>query len=137
MKPEDKVCTLEQAKWLVELRVVLETEKYWFSQDGFCSFELMPEIILNQNVEESPIHSVYYPAPDVAELGKVLEKYYAGAHYYHATEDRITGLWSLPDSKSSDILREFFKVGAEAEARCAVLIWLIENDHIKPEEIKL
>ena len=37
MKPEDKVCTLKQAKRLVDLGVVLETENYWLLNDKYVS----------------------------------------------------------------------------------------------------
>ncbi len=126
MKPEDKVCTLEQAKRLVELGVVLETEKYW------C--DLKPWQLKQRYHSKSLLKKgVILPAPDVAELGDILPvEIWENDKCIFQFDDigkLDTDCYVFNRSKS------FLKT--EAQSRCATLIWLIENGHVKPNGAKI
>ncbi len=126
---EWKVCTLEQAKKLVELGVVLETEKYWYPAQSRLLYrheitDIADNVAMSSMIEIGNL----LPAPDIAELGELLGQYTV-MKYSHDS------LWRLYDELGA--LRKWISQGdiPEAEVRCAALIWLIENGHIKPEEI--
>ena len=67
MRSEDKVCTIDQAKKLVELRVELITELHWWD-DKLRS--IIPE--LKQFYVTDHESKNCFPAVDVAELGLLL-----------------------------------------------------------------
>jgi len=76
MNPEDKVPTLWQCKRLVELGVVLKTEKCWWVDNHSKESGVTDN---NEFVEKAKkwlykdqVQYIFYPAPDVAELGEVL-----------------------------------------------------------------
>ncbi len=136
MRQEDKVATLEQCKRLGELGVVLETEKYWeipCYKDG--KTRLKHKYNLGGEYGSSSIS-----APDVAELGELLPNItgtnrvayslniektdHAWMVWYDSPGYRAT-IFDMPECKH------------EAQARCAALIWLIENKHINPKDLKL
>ncbi len=129
MKPENKVATLEQAKKLVELGVVLETEKKWvrrLDQDNF-DLETSNQLYV--------VGYELFPAPDVAELGELLprevyipyESCLGGVHYYThvVVQDFERGF------ECSIGTWESFLMPTEAQARCAALIWLYENNYLE------
>ena len=126
MSDEWKVATLEQSKRLVELGIMLETEKRWVTSPN------------GETHLRTDFKSMGLPAPDVAELGVVLPcVIVTGNSIIYTTVSRngvkfrrSQDVHGLPD-KSVEI-----NYGNEAQARCAALIWLIENDYLKPEDIK-
>jgi len=123
MKQEDKVCTLEQAKKLVELDIVLKTEYHWTEN---THKEWYLNKVYNGCHKEFP---AFYPAPDVAELGVLLKGYKVWIN--------SVGYWQLTKGNHLKELKTFNYKFTEAQARCEALIWLIENDYIKPENLKL
>lgn len=122
MKQEDKVCTPEQAKRIIKLGVVLETEKYWIYQanDGWFVYDYDYWYRRKKRFDNLE----YYPAPDVAELGEVLGG-------YTVMKYQSDSFWRLYDETGE--LRGWFFDGKkpEAQARCAALIWLVENKYIE------
>ncbi|MCK5604929.1 hypothetical protein KAR91_23770 [Candidatus Pacearchaeota archaeon] len=130
MKIEDKVCSLEQAKRLVELGVVLETERWWWSEKLTNSNEVI-DWMSQWNCGCRNIHQ--FPAPDVAELMQIVPKGTELQKLYEAYSV-ILNIGALVG------LTDFGKKFADeqaAESLVDVLIWLIENKHIKPEDLKL
>jgi len=158
MYPQEKqVCSLDQAKKLVELSVVLDTEKYWVSDTRQKPYYLKTKIS-NPELSETPeftktrIDSMMrlypgqaYPAPNVAELGVLLPKEVffpceGRGHYY---KSELTCYWFDGDwyadytkSGSTESLHTF-KAETEAQARAEALIGLLENEQLKPEDLKL
>lgn len=119
---EDKVCTLEQSKRLVELGVVLETEKYWEnSRYTGRIYQVIPE---NERSE------VNFPAPDAAELGKLLPYIIHKKGYNFMPWIRKTGkggwMVRIEDSYNEVIFQN--QENTLAGSLCAALIWLIENN---------
>lgn len=127
MKSEDKVCTLDQAKRLVELGVVLETEKTWNTYN-------IPNILVTTSFNPHTIKDnpdLFFPAPDVAELGELLKNANDNLTFY---EGNLSQQWKILLYKWRTYERCFYG-NTEAQARCAALIWLLENGYIKPNEL--
>jgi len=122
MKPEDKVCTLEQAKRLAELKVKREAGKFWFCPTG-------GKIRLINGTGSGPVD---YPAYDVAELGEMLPKLLPNQPLFdgHIEMRNFQGCWHL---KYTNIVRFIHK--GEAHIRADMLIWLLENNHITTKEL--
>jgi len=143
MKNEDKVATLEQCKKLVELGVILRTEKYWVSYDNLINTHLVDT---NYTV---PIISLNFikviPAPDVVELGMLLPKFiiFEEYRYWLSLDNNITTEFGVSYKIDNHLLNsEFlgdknFYESLEAQARAEALIWLLENDFLIPGELKL
>ncbi len=115
MKLEDKVCTLEQAKRLVELGVVLDAANHW------THLAWSKPTLSNSKAGKSAVElDLEYPAPDVAELGELLGNY---------NVLRIGDTWMLyHKGYSLQVIVEFLEPKTEAQARVDALIWLIENN---------
>ncbi len=134
MRQEDKVATLEQCKRLVEWGVVLKTEKYWIPS------YVTPNIVDNYRLDNDTTGPKRLPAPDIAELGMLLPKTLGVGEQFEIRIEHDSGCWLIDYydhyekylSPMPDFIAE-----TEAQARCAALIWLIENKHIKPEDLKL
>ena len=125
MKLQDQVCTLEQAKKLKQLGLSSQSIAQWRDFDDLKDSRVKPEVkteILRPS--DSSVMQVY-PAYTVAELGEPL----------HAFGD----YWSIMQNLKSKqyIFRLSFGLNVyqgsrktEAEARAAVLIYLLENNLI-------
>jgi hypothetical protein len=141
VKFEDKVCILEQAKKLVELGVILDTEKYWVTE---ASDTIDTTLINRSQIVEADAMGWLnpVPAPDVAELGELLHKNcfvvsYADARTYVYNDERWWDLDLISNDYARDISESILEKATEAQARCQVLIWLIENEYLKPNDIAL
>ena len=135
MKPEDKVATVEQCKKLVKLGVDLETEKCWTYSNLDDNGEWIDCLLCNMPDGEYRFAADFFPAPDVAELGEVLNLN-NGFYILRAGKKTVADLrtkWCDYDECVAEIRNK----PTEAQARCAALIWLIENGYLKPEDIKL
>jgi len=124
MKPEEKVPTLEQCKRLVEIGVVLKTERYW-ETDEMLDDPAWPCIIYSWDASDDSRYKKY-PAPDVAELGMQLPNVKierSDGNWWYYFDEFNNGTYSAKNYKT------------EAKARCAALIWLIENGYFKPETL--
>jgi len=120
MKPEDKVATQVQSQKLIELGFKIETEKYW--QPTRVGYFLGASDIIALGVKS-------IPAPDVAELGEILPDEIWNS-------DKSKCLWTFESLGKLEtnyghwlLHGKYYKT--EAQARCAALIWLIENKHIE------
>ncbi len=131
MKLEDKVATFEQAKKLDELGVVLETEKKWFCETQLDNWPTHVEVA---DCYVTP--TINFPAPDVAELGELLPKTLGIIDQFEIRIEHDSGCWLIDYydhyekylSPMPDFIAE-----TEAQARCAALIWLIENNYLEVE----
>lgn len=128
-----KVCTLEQAKRLVELGVKLETEKHWCQHDP--SNNPVIKITTEWFLSGLGRYQIMISAPDVAELGEVLPVKIISTDFNGVKWEYLLHLKKSPSGyrvkyrswvgQSIDIFHtEIYKT--EAEARCAAYIWWIE-----------
>ena len=120
MKIEQQVCTLEQAKKLVALGVTAEP-LYWHVID---IDPLTPMDIIQKWQHSNFDQCEKYPAYTVAELGVMLPPMFRTYH------ERNKGMWYC---EYKGHWTEDFKT--EAEARAAMLIYLLGNHLTTPEEV--
>ena len=132
MKLEDQVCTFEQArKFRYKLRLNLES--FFVYEDGAISKD-KPLYVRSQHtnhIKRVEGYGVrYLPAYTVAELGVLLGKYQLV---------KFDNRWQI----CKRIVHPIIMLGVnridlpEAQARADALIWLIEEDFIKAEDLKL
>lgn len=155
MKLENQVCTLEQAKKLKEMGVSPDSYFcYSGPKDTFYQGEGAPPIKLIRTLGLYGFYSEYnyYSAYTVAELGVMLPMDGDGIGEYYTLQD--TGFLfnndasggdnkgfsivpAYPESNDVDtwpnVCNAVFKT--EAEARAAMLIYLLENNHTTPEGV--
>ncbi len=130
MKTIEKVCTKEQAKTLWDLDCRLITERYW----RIDRLEYYTEIHdWADKWNRGCLPPDCYPALDVAELGEMLLQVDVifPAPIPNPKPEEQGKWWFLVNSGTQKVEAE-----TEAQARCAALIWLIENGHLKPEQLE-
>ena len=130
---KDKVCTLGQSKELDKLGLKIETENVWYS------IQNPKYMTLQKHTPVMWISGSGYFAPDVAELMEMLpptievkketfrlrsQKTKNRYWYYYGSDKDDSLLYSYSSKSLPNTLSELLKM-------------LIENNHIKPEEIKL
>ena len=152
---KDKVVTLETAKRLVELGIVMDTEhtyhkvvwarfNMYAAQTGGKAWKPIegaePFIELDFEVDPNGKDYQYlesYPAPDSAELGAMLPQHIYDKDrdvYYWISTDKTANddvpLWEVSFSECNEerYTRQLFRKNTEAEARGRMLIWLKENN---------
>jgi len=139
MYPQEKqVCSLEQAKKLDKMGVVLETTWMWWDENNMEPYVQIRVPLMSK-------YAKFYPAPNVAELGVLLPKEVFfpcedRGHYYKSelTCYWFDGYWYADYTKSgSTESLHTFKAETEAQARAEALIGLLENGQLKPEDLKL
>ncbi len=119
MKIEQQVCTWEQAKKIKELGIT-QTSSYFYWHFGAVS-----ETWILINCEDSDIDANDFSAYTVAELGVMMPSGYDTMHSTMGGR-RWFDLDGMDD-------REYYKT--EAEARAAMLIYLLENNILKVDEV--
>jgi hypothetical protein len=122
MKLEDQVCSFRQSKILAKHLPVFQTEPYfWYTKSG--------GIISVDNFHWQA--ESWIPTYTVAELGVLL-------HGYIIFVNNV-GFWQLSKATPLNALTSLslYKDIPEAHARADALIWLIEEDFEKPEDLKL
>ncbi len=147
MKIEDKYSTVEQSRRLKELGIVQgKSERYWYVGDTGTNTDHLNITGSNYKGDD-----MCYSAFDVAELGNMLP--------YQALGDSVSelfegfekmnlrriygyGIWPFKNIwrfrtpiMSNDDQDEPMIYGTEAQVRAALLIHLLENNIITPEEI--
>ncbi len=138
MTPESKRCTIEQSLKLQELGVVLKVEMHWVRSIGTVNTPSEWVLVsrqgtIDQGIDPDVFTNAYHPAPDVAELGEILlDNGYLIIWGGQKSEVIMAGRNWSPIYKWIRLKKQ-----TEAQARCAALIWLIENKHLDPKEIKL
>lgn len=135
MKIEDQVCSFEQAKKLPQIGDSLFV---WVKKNPDSNLKLMSreDWFLSKEVcRRFPWDA--WDAYTVAELGVLLGRYQVvKVHDYEADEE----YWSITNLDNGlDIvwLPGDFDGKGENEARADALIWLLDNGHLKAEDLKL
>lgn len=137
MRIESQVCSLEQAKKLVELGITGKSWLQWMAPD---EYNVAAYVLVAGNGSAG----TRYPAFTVAELGRMLPdgsdllgvptkvaQFDSFRHVAHAAPgwscgaelSRNKGVWRVQRAET------------EAQARAAMLIYLLENNHITPEQV--
>jgi hypothetical protein len=122
MKLQDQVITVEQAKRLEQLGITCESPAYHWIYDSSMKWVLHPlgyYYLENEGIE-------YFPAYTVAELGMMLPT----AH----DSMRLHEGWRVYNEDGHDGTGKDEVFRTEAEARGALLIYLLENNIITPEQ---
>jgi hypothetical protein len=131
MKLSEQVCTLEQAKKIYALGVERRSLFYHF----------------HGRIEHEAFGSEYYSAFTVAELGVMLphpSSLNEMGGWLHNSECDTTSTDGLPwyllweydlDKENAGFGRHIVSGVTEAEARAAMLIYLLENNLVTPAEI--
>lgn len=122
MRLENQVCTLEQAKKLKALGIEQKATFYYYNN----------ELNLLRTYSDHGylvVNSV--AAFTVAELGLILPDQFSSWKYQSSDGER----WdcAAEENRYYSHLIEYCKT--EAEARAAMLIYLLENDHITSETV--
>lgn len=142
------VCTLDQGNRLVELGVVLDTNLYWIDVPKDTQNPLInPGIRLVQNTNWAKDQAGFksYPAPSCAELGVlfppylILENPLDGPMNYNLLIWKVTNKAFNVDyfNDENNILMNRWSSDNLASVMVDRIINLIENNHIKPEDLKL
>lgn len=129
MRIENQVCTFEQGVKLFNYGITQSLFNHVHTKDGKEHW-----IDHNSVFDEN---NIYIPAFTVAELGVMLSDF-TNSHQWNDRfpnyyNDGITGFWEwflLDLSNQRQGLHQ-----TEAEARAAMLIYLIENKHVNVEGI--
>jgi hypothetical protein len=145
MKIEDQVCSFEQAKRLYELGVGFVWSKdcpTWTWEYGDAIEKWYVTAYEHDWALQTDL--VWYPAYTVAELGVLLPKevmfpcegrgYYRGELTCYWFDGDWCADYTIPESTES---LHTHSAETEAQDRAAALIWLIENKHVDPKELKL
>lgn len=145
MRIEHQVCTLEQAKRLKELGVFENAFGSWVydtTNEKWGISKLNVEQMALANSREA------YPAFTVAELMIMLPKRYMAVK--NLVSKYPESSWHCQYIQDDDVIRDFFyphKIydkenhnyglgfTTQAKALCAMLIYLLENNHITSEQV--
>ncbi|MBU2513458.1 hypothetical protein KJ966_19120 [bacterium] len=143
MKIENQVCSVDQAKRLVELGIRLQTFFQWELPVNTKRSD--PDVFSLSVVSSIPGKKVIsYPAPSVAELGELLptvisleeeDLFIQGSLGKRRGEFHYIWFQSSLDNVEWELFPAIEK-DTEAEARAEALIWLIENDYVKLEDLR-
>lgn len=128
-----QVASLEQAKKLKELGVKCDSYFRWS-----CGIsEPKQDCIIASEYSSKSVQRNQYPAYTVAELGEMLPKRweeYWTESYNLGHGEWLCDLYKRVGDSHSEV--ELSKYGStEAEARAAMLIHLLEQGIVKPEQI--
>lgn len=130
MELERQVVSLELAKKLKELGVPQESLFFWCSD--YQGIMLLSQQEYSDNLRnKTPQLSKIASAFTVAELGEMLPEIFRSEKYKR-------GKWICHDGRecTEPITEELFEADTEADARAKMLIYLLENNLIKKEELK-
>ena len=139
MKLSDKVCSYEQAKRLYELGVRCKSQ--WsvsmYDNDNISTVTATPicdEKILN--FQKKAFGLEYYSAYDTAELGVILgdRNNPYNLEYTECSCDKYEFIYYKRNEYGERIIFAD-TYPTEAQARAAMLIYLLESDIVTPEEI--
>jgi hypothetical protein len=133
MKLEDQVCSFEQAVKLEKLTVHHNSIFYWNLYRDYA-----PKVVISKN----PIGGIYFNTYTVSELIEMLpKKIRHSPYFYHLIiepDDKGWGAAYLAkDSIEKKILISINTTEGVPYLLSEILIWLIENNHIKPKDINV
>ncbi len=118
------VISIENAKKLDELCVKAESEKVWFKPQEARMDRPSDYMEVRYRPYKLRATDKWYPAYSVGELGEMLPP--LCGTMFDGTD------WCCEDAElATSVYSE-----NEADARAALLIWLIEQGHIKAEDLK-
>lgn len=127
MRLEDQVCSLDLAKRLKELGCRQESAFYWVTEHNE-PFDKGWVLMLSEDIlERGFIARQKISAFLVSELGEMLPNYFGSIS---RSEDWFCGNFSGNRWHPND--EESQRAGTEANARAAMLVYLIETGVIKP-----
>lgn len=153
MKIEQQACTLEQAKRLKELGIIQDSVSWWKCNDE------QEVVICGCHKEMNERHfyfNTWYSAFTVAELGVMMPEYihpFENEEYYRLMTWKMCsdnrnqnekfgiryrskfGIKDFPTFHSEHGSSYQLQGQTEAEARAAMLIYLLENNLITAEEV--
>ena len=129
MKLEQQVCTLEQAKKLKELGVEQKVLYQWKVNDVQTVVIDTPMAMWIERYVP-PVGNAFYAAFTVAELGVMLPS--ETFTQRTGSEDSEYDNWEWVDDGNGNANGLY---ETEAEARAAMLIYLLENHLTTPEEV--
>lgn len=147
MELSKQVCSLEQSKRLKELGVSCKTLFYWSD----CSKPREPEIFeLTYQSYTSKCgwkeEVNYYPAFTVAELGVMLPQNFEDGSFItmrvneewidlNNEREYMRGRWIIHPINDDSVSDNIPDYTTEAEARAAMLIYLLENNLTTAQEV--
>ncbi len=129
---KDKVCTLEQSKKLDNIGLKIKTEKYWYEPDS--KLYTIPE--LEEDWTNWKIISGLCPAPDVAELMEMLPpsiEHKGVTYHLNVSKDTVYDVDYWNADLDGFLYDSEDKILSHGLADCVT--WLIEQNHIKIEEL--
>lgn len=145
---QNQVCALKQAKRLKELRVIQDSFFYWTQTyiNLIEEFKVLPiqncsffDLEDNEDVTDlldGDGENEIYAAFTVAELGVMLPKQFGDDRIWDSLPLSNTGIpFSECWLKSNNGYKYFGAFKTEAEARAAMLIYLLENRLTTADEV--
>jgi hypothetical protein len=132
MRIEDQVITFDQAALIYSHGVRIDNCLFHWCQNKHTGEN---KIFLAEISPPSYEWVYLFPAYTVAELGVLLG---IGTRLSHdVTKCGFNDNWLVGEKFGNSTTHIVTDVENEAQARAAALIWLIENGHIKVEDLKL
>ena len=125
---EETVCTREQSERLIELGVVLNTFHHWENIAGIWTL-LTYECVFTEEM---------IPAPSCAELMTLFPWIIETPSIYNLLIWKVTNKgWNVEyfNDLNRPLMNRF--AGNLSNVLSDRLIWLIENNHIQPDSLKL
>lgn len=148
MELKDQVCTLKQAKKLSKLGILQGCSfAAWLKNTCHKETDFWPWPVLGQGVDNRgyEVHDkgclIGYSAFTVAELGLILPGMnISRGQFCHFSKGDTSNDWSVDISFEDcpGLPEKFIKLEkehSEAEVRAAVLIYLIEKEYVRVEDI--
>lgn len=131
MNLKSQVCSLELAKRLDELSVPQSSLFYWVREKIFPEFTIQyiswfDDLDVSASLSENYEH---YAAFTTAELGNMLPSNVRSQKIYHS-DGWVCHVYFQSMDDNDDDIREDFIGNTEANARAAMLVWLIEQGHV-------
>ena len=130
MKIEDQVCSLEQAKRLKELGVDYKSVFQWRDFSMLKDNRIIPGLFMERITPSDASPMQVFNAFTVAELGEILCKV-----DYEAWGFKMFFTWFEQDDKkwncgyrNAKKINRTINCDTEAQARAAMLIYLLENN---------
>lgn len=136
MKLENQVCTLQQAKRLKELGITQDS--FFYHIEAFNDIAYMNKICQIKGFDNSTYSGQYiYSAYTTSEIGVMLPRKYVSekTQWEDISKKYICGV-PYPDGEDNYDYSNNSQFGAtEAEARAAMLIYLLENNLTTASEV--
>ena len=127
-----QVAALEQSKKLKELGIDLKTIWMWWEEKGEADVHITAPI--------KPKYGELYPAPTAEEITELLPSILdANNKLFLLHTHKVLNSWQIEYSTGSGIRVDLFRRvinDSLTQALASMLIWLLENNHIKAEDLR-